>query len=154
VNTNPGGAVYGTITIGALMAAETGQRETYVETIVAVLIALLLYWLAHAYATLTGQRLTEGTKLTPEALVHELIHELSMLAGAAVPLLTVLVAWAAGAKLTTGLTLGVITAALAVVAVEVVAALRAELSGRELVAQAAVGTLFGCLVFALKAVLH
>jgi hypothetical protein len=150
VNTNPGGAVYGTITVGALMAAETGQRETYVETIAAVLIALLLYWLDHAYAALTGQRLADGTKLTPAALGHEL----SMLAGAAVPMLTVLIGWAAGAALATSLTLGVITAALAVVAVEVLAAVRAELSGRELVGQVAIGGLLGCLVFALKAVLH
>jgi hypothetical protein len=154
VNTNPGGAVYGTITVGALLAAETGQRETYAETIAAVLIALLLYWLAHAYSALTGERLAESTKLTPAALGHELLAELSMLGGAAVPLVTVLIAGIAGVGLSTALTLGVITAALAIVGVELLAAARAELSGRELVTQVAVGTLFGCLVFTLKAVLH
>lgn len=154
VSTNPGGAVYGTITIGALLAAETGQRETYGETIAAVLIALLLYWLAHAYAALAGQRLAEGSKLTFAALGHELVHELSMLGGAVLPLLAVVLGWAGGAQLTSSLTAGVITAAVAVVATEIVAAVRAELSGAELVQQAAIGALLGCLVFALKAVLH
>jgi hypothetical protein len=154
MSTNPGGAVYGTITVGALMAAETGQRETYAETVAAVLIALLLYWLAHSYAALAGERLSAGTKLTPAALGEELVHELSMLAGAAVPLLAVLIGWIAGAALATALTAGVVTAAAMVVVIEVVAAIRAELSGRELLAQASVGAVLGCLVFALKAVLH
>ncbi|HWF54847.1 MAG TPA: hypothetical protein VG223_09475 [Solirubrobacteraceae bacterium] len=154
MSTNPGGAVYGTITVGALLAAETGQRETYGETIAAVVLALLLYWLAHAYAALAGERLAEGTKLTFAALGHELLRELSMLAGAALPLLAVLFAWVAGAPLSTALTVGVISAALAVVATEIVAAVRAELSGGELVQQAAIGAVLGCLVFAVKAVLH
>ena len=42
--TNPGRLVYGTIAVGALLAAESARQETYVETVFAVAITLLLYW--------------------------------------------------------------------------------------------------------------
>jgi uncharacterized membrane protein YadS len=43
---NPGDAVCGAIAVGALLAAETPRQETYAKTIAAVIITLLLYWLA------------------------------------------------------------------------------------------------------------
>ena len=51
---NVGGLVYGTITVAALLAAERAQRETYPETVGAVLIAIALLWVAHAYAEYTA----------------------------------------------------------------------------------------------------
>jgi len=56
VPANPAGLIYGTIAVAALLAAESARRETYVETVGAVLITLLLYWLAHSYAGFTGER--------------------------------------------------------------------------------------------------
>src|ERR1035441_8833725 len=50
--TNPGRLVYGTIAVGALLAAESARQETYVETVFAVAITLLLYWLAHSFFAL------------------------------------------------------------------------------------------------------
>jgi hypothetical protein len=151
---NLGGAVYGTILVGALLAAESSGRETYGETIGGVAVAIVLYWLAHAYATLTGERLRQRTRLTARGLAAQLVSELPMLVGAAVPLLVVIVADLAGASLATALTAGVIAAAVSVVALEAAAAARAELSGRELVGQAILGAVLGCLVLVLKIVLH
>lgn len=151
---NPGDAVYGTITIGALLAAETARAETYAETIAAVALALALYWLAHAYASLTAQRWDDGTKLTAHALRKELVHELPLLAGGAVPLLVVLIAWISGTGLASALTAGVIAAAVTVLMIELVAAWRAELKGWELLVQASGGAALGCAVIALKAILH
>ena len=53
--TNPAGLVYGTIAVGALLAAESARQETYTRTIIAVAIALILYWLSYSYAEFTGQ---------------------------------------------------------------------------------------------------
>ena len=61
---NAAGVVYGVITVGALMAAESGRHESYVDSIASALIATLLYWLAHAYADLLGRRLATGERLT------------------------------------------------------------------------------------------
>ena len=53
---NPAGVIYGVLAIGALLAAESGRHESYADTLGSVLIALCLYWLAHAYADVLGHR--------------------------------------------------------------------------------------------------
>jgi hypothetical protein len=154
MRSNPAGLVYGTITVGALLAAESAQRETYLETVGAVLIALVLYWLAHSYAQFTARRLQGDEPLTVGALARTMAHELSILAGAAVPLLTVVVWWAAGARLASAVTAAIWAAAAMTVVLEVVAALRTDRSGSELVVQIAFGLLLGLLVIAIMLVLH
>ncbi|MDQ6605632.1 MAG: hypothetical protein M3Z06_03700 [Actinomycetota bacterium] len=154
MSTNPGGAVSGTITVGALLAAESSQRESYLETITAVIVALVLYWVAHAYAGFAGGRLKEGEPLTLEGLGQALLHELGLLAGAAMPLLALVLFDIAGASLASALTAGTFTAAAMVVVIELVAGIRAELTGRELIGQTALGALLGCLVIAVHAILH
>ncbi len=154
MSTNPGGAVSGTITVGALLAAESSQRESYLETITAVIVALVLYWVAHAYAGFARGRLKEGEPLTLEGLGQALLHELGLLAGAAMPLLALVLFDIAGASLASALTAGTFTAAAMVVVIELVAGIRAELTGRELIGQTALGALLGCLVIAVHAILH
>jgi hypothetical protein len=154
MRSNPAGLVYGTITVGALLAAESAQRETYLETVGAVLIALVLYWLAHSYAEFTARRLRGDEPLTVGALARTMMHELSILAGAAVPLLTVVVWWVAGARLASAVTAAIWAAAAMTVVLEVVAALRTERSGSELVVQTAFGLLLGLLVITIMLVLH
>jgi hypothetical protein len=48
--------VYGVIVTGALLAAESGRKETYAGTFASAVIAACLYWVAHAYATVLGRR--------------------------------------------------------------------------------------------------
>jgi hypothetical protein len=154
MSTNPGGAVYGTITVGALLAAESAQHETYLETITAVVVALVLYWIAHAYAGFAGGRLKDGEPITLEGLGRAMVHELGLLTGAATPLLALVVFDLAGASLGTAITAGIWTAAAMVVVIELVAGIRAELTGRELVGQTALGALLGCLVIVVHLILH
>jgi hypothetical protein len=151
---NPAGAIYGTITVGALLAAESAQRETYAETIGAVALAMVLYWLAHAYAGSAAKRLRDEQALTAKGFVRALGHELPMLAGAAVPLLALVVFGVAGAKLSTAVKAGLWTSAVVIALIEIVAALRAEAKGRELAGQIAIGVGLGLLVLAINAVLH
>jgi hypothetical protein len=40
---NPAGVVYGVIAIGALLAAESGRHETYLDTVSSAFIATGLY---------------------------------------------------------------------------------------------------------------
>ena len=106
---NPAGAVYGTITVGALLAAESSLRDTYPETIGAVVVALLVYWLAHSYAELLGQRLAAGERLTVSGLGRALGRDWAIVRGAGAPVLALLVAWAVGASQETGVTVGLWT---------------------------------------------
>ena len=149
-----GAIVYGTIAVGVLLAAESVKRETYAETIGAVAIAILLYWLSHAYSDFTEYRLKHNQRLTLDGLARTLAHELRIVVGAAIPLLALLICWVAGVGLASAVTAAIWTAAATIVAVEVAAGVRAELSPAALAAQVAVGTMFGLLVIAIKLLLH
>ena len=61
---NAAGLVYGTILVATLLSAESALRETYAKTVIGVLVALVTYWLALAYARFTGERLEEGRGAT------------------------------------------------------------------------------------------
>ena len=151
---SPAGLVYGTIAIGALLTAESARSETYAKSVVAVVITLLLYWLAYSYAEFTGQRLQKGEPFEFGELAAAAVKELSVLIGASVPLFVLLIFWAGGAHLSTAVSAAIWTSAAMIVIIELVIGVRAQLSGRDLVLQTAFGALLGLLVLALRVVLH
>ena len=151
---NPAGVVYGVIAIGALLAAESGRHESYVDTVGSALIAAALYWLAHAYATVLGRRLVTLERLTARALSRALIHDWAIIRGAAIPLLALLIAWAAGAAQETAVTTALWCAVVSVVAFELAAGIRSRATPGELALELGVGMAMGLAILALKVVLH
>ncbi len=151
---NTARVVYGTIVVATLLAAESAQKESYANTVIAVVIAILLYWLAHSYAESAARRMDRGTRINAKELTGSMVHEAPILAGAAIPLLSLLVWWAAGGRLANAVGAAIWTAAGAIVLFELVAGVRAKLSGIELIVQTLMGAALGCLVIALKLVLH
>lgn len=151
---NPGDAVYGAIAVGALLAAETPRRETYPKTIAAAVITLVLYWLAHSYADLAGERLRSGARLTVRGLLTTMLHEVPILLGAAIPLVTLLICWIAGTGLSTAVAAAVWTSGGIVLAIELAAGVRGRLRGWQLLSQALVGAFLGSLIILLRGVLH
>ena len=152
--TNPAGLVYGTLAVGALLAAESARRETYARTVGAVVVTLLLYWLAYSYAEFTAIRLREHQRFTAAGLGRIAARELSVLLGAALPLLVVLGLWVGRVRLTAAVTAAIWTSAMTIVAIEATIAVRARLPRRELVLQTAVGVVLGLLVIVLRVLLH
>lgn len=146
--------VYGTVAVGALLAAESPEQETYAETMASVAIALLIYWMAHSYAELTARRIEEGERLTTTALFGSMLHEVWILVGAAIPVIPLLIWWITGGSLANADTAAIWTAAGMVVVYEVIAGLRAELTAKEMVVQLALGATLGVLIISLKLVLH
>jgi hypothetical protein len=146
--------VYGTITVGVLLAAETATQETYAETVGSVVLAAVLYWLAHSYAELTAHRIDERQPLERAGVIRSARQEAWILAGGVIPVLPLVIWWIAGGKLTDAVTAGIWTAAGMIVVYEVLAAVRAQLTAKELVVQTAVGATLGLLVIAIKVVLH
>jgi hypothetical protein len=151
---NPGAVVYGMIAVGSILAAESTGRESYAATVGAVVIALLAYSIAHAYAEFAQDRLERKEPLSLDGLGRNLVRGLMIDVGAAIPLLVLLVCWITGAALNGAVTAAIWTSAGMIVLVELVAGLRAELSGRALILQTAIGALFGVFVIGLKLVLH
>src|SRR6185312_2843026 len=82
---NAAGVVYGVITVGALMAAESGRHESFIDALASAVFATLLYWLAHAYADLLGRRLDTGDRLTARALAQALAHDWASVRGRSTP---------------------------------------------------------------------
>ena len=151
---NAGAAIYGLIIVSVLLAAESARRETYLKTVLAVLLTLVLYWLAHSYADLVSWQVREGRRLTMASFVWTMVHEVPLLAGAAVPLVTVLLAWVLGSALQNALLIALWVDVGAIVAVQIVAGVRAELSGSELLGQVVVGAALGVLILVLRLALH
>ena len=75
--------IYGVIAIGALLAAESGRHESYLDTVGSAAIALSLYWLAHAYARVLGHRLQTHERLSATGLGRALLQNWTIARGAA-----------------------------------------------------------------------
>lgn len=148
------GVVYGLILIGALLAAESGRHETYLDTVVSTVIAAALYWLAHAYADVLGDRLEQQERLSARAFAQALAHDLGIMCGAALPLFALLLACAAGAPLHSAVTAALWTTIASLVVFELFAGLRSRAAPRELALDACVGAAMGVGILLLKIVLH
>jgi hypothetical protein len=151
---NAAGVVYGVITVGALMAAESGRHEGYLDALASALVATLLYWLAHSYADLLGRRLATGEPLTAKTLAQALAHDWAIVRGAAIPLLALVIAWVVGASQEAGVTAALRTAVVTVVVFEVLAGIRAKSTPGELLLKAAVGVTMGIAILAVKGILR
>jgi hypothetical protein len=151
---NPAGVVYGVITVGALMAAESGRHESYIDAFASSLIATLLYWLAHSYSDLLGDRLSTGEPLTMKVLARELAHDWAIVRGAAIPLLALVIAWVIGADRESGVTAALRTAVITVVVFELLAGIRAKSTPGELLLKAGVGVTMGLAILAVKGILR
>jgi hypothetical protein len=151
---NPSGAVYGVIVIGALLAAESGRHESYLDTLLSAAIAAALYWVAHSYASVLGRRLSTKERLTLGALLAALSHDWALIRGASIPLLTLVVAALSGAAQETAVTAAVWSSVISLATFELIAGLRSGASRGELALEAGVGIAMGLAILALKIVLH
>lgn len=146
--------IYGVILIGALLAAESGRHETYLDTVASTAIAAALYWLAHAYSGVLGRRLAKTERLTAAALLRALGHDWALVRGAAIPLLALLIAWASAASLQAAVTAALWSAVASIVAFELIAGLRSRAAPGELALELAVGVAMGMGILVLKIILH
>jgi hypothetical protein len=151
---DPGGLVYGTMLVATLLAAESPGRETYGETAGAVALAVVIYWLAKSYSAFAGRRARAGEAFTLSGARAALVHELSVLVGASVPLAAVLVCWAAGAGLAAGVWVAVAVAIATIVVTELAIGLRSEHTGGDLILRVALGMSFGIAILGIKLLLH
>lgn len=151
---NAGAAVYGTITVGALLAAESAKSETYAKTVGAVVLAIVLVWLADSYAEFSQDRLEHRTAFTAGGFARALTGESPIIVAAGIPVVALAICWAAGVALTDAVTASIWISAAMVVIEELVVGFRAGLRGRRLTLQTLVGAVFGLLIIGLKLVLR
>jgi len=151
---NVEGAVYGTVVIGVLFAAEDAPRVGYPETLEAAALVLALYWLTGFYAHELAIRVERREQLNLRRIWHTCLHELTIIEGGLIPVLALLVAWAAGASVTDGVAAALWTTAATIIALEVAAGWRARPGPKRLVVQVAAGVAMAFAIVALKLMLH
>ena len=144
----------GTVTAGALLAAESGLRDTYPETVGSLVVAVILYWFAHSYAEVLGLRLSRHETLTWTELWHAFAQDWGIVRGAAAPVIAVLLAWAVGAQQTTAVTAGTWAAVVSLIVFELAAGMRSRAKAPELALQVTAGVTLGLGILALRALLH
>jgi len=151
---NSAGLVYGTILVATLLSAESALQETYAKTVLGVIVALVTYWLALAYARFTGERLEQQTRATVGGMLSAAAHELTVFYGAAVPFVALIAFWIGGASLETAVTAAILFADAAIIGAEILIGVRAGLTGAALIGQAAIGAVLGVLILGLRLLLH
>lgn len=151
---NPSGVVYGTIAVGAVLAAEAPRRETFASTLEATLVALALYWFAHTYARLTGRRVDGRERLAVRQVGRALVHEWAIVKGAATPIAVLVLCRLAGAGLETSVNAALWTSAGLLAGFEVLAAARGSGTPMRRLIEAALGFLFGGGLLLLHLLLH
>jgi hypothetical protein len=151
---NPSGVIYGTITAGALLAAESTRSETMPEAIASAAVALVLYWLAHTYSAALGARLGSGQAWSAGQLVRISGHEAGILKGATLPLAVLILAAGAGLSPADAVLSALIAAGVLLVGLEAIAGRRARLRGFELAVQTVVAGALGLGVVLLKVILR
>jgi hypothetical protein len=151
---NPSGVVYGTIAVGAVLAAESTRSDTYGDTVEATVLILLLYWVAHAYAAVVGLRVTKSEPLSAGDHWRVFLHEGAIVKGAATPIAVLLVLWGAGVSFSTAVNAALWSSAGVLAAFETVLALRRDIGGWQRVGQVLVGTLLGAGILLIHLLLH
>jgi len=148
------GLVYGVIAVGTLLAAEGGAHDSYADAFGSAIIAALVYWLARSYAMLLGRRLTSDDQLTVRTMMGALAHERTVLRGALVPLLALVLAWLSGADKEEGINVALASTIATIIVFEVAAGVHSRSTRREIALELGVGVLLGLAIIALKTLLH
>jgi hypothetical protein len=153
VDGDPGAAVYGTLTVGAVLAAESSRDLHLLSALFGAAIAVVLYWLAHAYSAGMSRRLSNKTPLTWSGFRSDLRREWGIIEGATIPLAPAFVAALFGMKPAAVYVLGLWIVAVSLMAYELLAGLAIGLKRWALVGQTAIGAVLALGIVALKALL-
>jgi len=150
---DPGGAVYGMLTCGAVMAAESRHADAIWRSVLGICVIVVMYWTAHSYAAGISRRLRDHVALSLQSFRRDLRREIGVVQGALLPILTVSVAGLVGATPRIAIDLGLWVVALSLIAYEVVAGLAIGLRRWPLLGQAGVGAAMALGIVAVKALL-
>jgi hypothetical protein len=145
--------IYGTIVTAAVIAAAGSQLGT-AALAVAIVVTLLVYWLAEQYAELLGEE-THGGRLPSATSVRvSLAAGWPMVTASYLPVATLLVARVLGASAYVAALVALIVAIVLLVLHAHAAGRAAGLTGRRLVAITGMAGLLGLAMIALKTFLH
>ena len=141
--------IYGAIITAAIIASNGGKLST-IALVIAVVVTLLVYWVAEEYAEVLGEQ-AEGGHLPTWATVRGMLAGTwPMVTASYAPLLALVLARLAGASALTGANIG-LAVAIVLLAIHGWSASRAaRLRGRQLVLSTSVAAALGIMMILLK----
>jgi hypothetical protein len=145
-------AIYGLVVSSAVMAS-AGPSVSLFRLAVAVLVTVLVYWVAEQYAAVLAARL-RGVATTREHVWASLREGWPMVQASYAPLLVLLVAWLLGASRTAAVLSALIFTTALLFGLGWLAGRRSGLTGLGLLASATVGGGLGLVMIVLKVSLH
>lgn len=141
--------IYGAVVTAAVIAAVQDQVPTR-ALVVAVLVTLLVYWIAEQYAELLGENAERGHLPTWPHIRAGLAASWPMVAASFVPLLALVASRLAGASTATAANVALIVAVVLLVYHAWSAGRAAHLTGRALLIATSVAAVLGVAMVLLK----
>ncbi len=151
---DPAEAIYGTLIAAAVLATKAHTGESGAVVLWSALLVLGLYWAAHVYADVIGERLTTLTRPGWSSILQAALRDWSMLRGALIPVAVFALVRGLGASVNaSGLSALWVTVAL-LGCWGLVAAVRGGARGWELAVETTLCASLGLLVVVLKIFVH
>ena len=141
--------IYGAIITAAILDTASGRMPT-AALVIAVVVTLLVYWLAEEYAELLGEQVEDGHLPTWAHIRGALSATWPMVSASFAPLLAVVLATAAGASALTAANVGLVVAIVLLTVHGWLAGRAAQLRGWKLAGVASVATGLGLVMILLK----
>ena len=141
--------IYGAVVTAAVIAAP-GEKLPTRWLVVAVVVTLIVYWVAEQYAELLGEHTAAGHLPTRPQIKAALASSWPMVGASYLPLLALVLARLAGASLLTAANVGLVTALLLLVYHGWSAGRAANLRGGALVVATSVALGLGVVMVVLK----
>jgi len=145
--------IYGTIITAAVIAAGGNQLST-AELEVAVLVTLIVYWLAEQYAELLGEHTRAGRLPKRDQVVSSLVAAWPMVSASFIPLVSLLLVRLAGASASGAAATALVVTIVLLVVHGYTAARAAGLTGIRMLLVTATAGLLGVAMVVLKTLLQ
>lgn len=146
--------IYGLIVASSVLAASDHEEEDVVEVALAVLVTLVVYWLAEAYAHVMAARHVRGERIRWSQATSTLRAGWPLVSASFTPLIAVVVSAVLGADVFEAQTVGMICATVLLFISGWVAGRRNGMTGFRRLGSALVAATFGLALIGLKAALH
>jgi len=141
--------IYGSIITAAILAAGGGLLPTD-ALVIAVVVELIVYWLAEEYAEILGEQAVAGVVPTWQAIGEALASTWPMVTASAAPLAAVVLARVAGASALTAANAGLVVAIVSLMVHGWLAARAAQLRGWPLTVATSIAVGLGLVMILLK----
>jgi hypothetical protein len=141
--------IYGAIVTAAILDTAGGHAST-TELVIAVVVTLLVYWLAEEYAEVLGEEVAGSRRPSWASVREALATTWPMVTASFAPLLALVLARLAGASELTAANIGLVAAVVLLTVHGWLAGRAAQLHGRQLVITTSIAATLGLVMIALK----